>query len=204
GGDATCRVIEVKGVANAKGNLSTEEIDVLGKLRVSGSITASKELKVIGVADVAKRVECQKLTVEGRLSADRAIVTEEADVSGELRTVLGMKSSTITVRRGARVTGPLVGGQVEVGEKPGFGQWPSVWSEMRQGVGQMTHVEDVYGRSVRIGAYSQAKRVFAEEVQMENGSVADQVTYTRNLKLTPNHYIHQPPQKTAKLPDPPL
>jgi len=102
------------------------------------------------------------------------------------------------------VTGPLVGEQVEVGEKPGFGQWPSVWSEVRQRVGQMTEVEDVYGRSVRIGPYSQAKRVFAEEVQMENGSIAEQVTYTKDLRLTQKYYVHQTPQRTAKLPDPPL
>ncbi len=203
-GDASCKVIEVKGAAEAKGDLSTDEIDVLGMLRVSGSLMVSKELKVVGIADVHERVECQRLAVEGRLSAEKVLVVEEADVSGELRTVLGMKSSTITIRRGARVTGPLVGDQVEVGEKPGFGQWPSAWSEVRQRIGQMTNVEDVYGRSVRIGSYSQARRVFGEEVQMENGSVAAQVTYTRDLKLTPNHYIHQPPQKTAKLPDPPL
>jgi len=203
-GDASCKVIEVKGAAEAKGDLSTDEIDVLGMLRVSGSLKVSRELKVVGIADVHERVECQRLAVEGRLSAEKVLVVEEADVSGELRTVGGTKSSTITIRRGARVTGPLVGDQIEVGEKPGFGQWPSAWSEVRQRIGQMTNVEDVYGRSVIIGSYSQARRVFGEEVQMENGSIAAQVTYTTDLRLTPNHYIHQPPQKTTKLPDPPL
>ena len=68
----------------------------------------------------------------------------------------------------------------------------------------MTDVEDVYGGSVRLGPYSRSKRVFADEVLMENGSVADQVSYTGDLKLPSKYYIHQPPQKVAKLPDPPL
>jgi cytoskeletal protein CcmA (bactofilin family) len=203
-GDASCKVIEVKGAAEAKGDLSADEVEVMGKLRVSGSLKLSKELKVLGMADVHGRVDCQRVTVEGRLTAERVSAVEEADVSGELRTVGGMRSVAITIRRGARVTGPLVGEQVEVGEKPGFGQWPSAWSEVRQRIGQMTNVEDVYGRSVKIGSYSQATRVFGEEVQMDNGSIADQVTYTKDLRLTQKYYIRQPPQKTTELPEPPL
>jgi len=203
-GDSTCRILEVKGAAEAKGDLAAEEIDVLGMMRVTGHLAVSKGFKVLGIADVRGRVDCQKLVVEGRLNAEKVVVVDEADVSGELRTVGGMKAASIAVRRGAKVTGPLVGEQVEIGEKPGFGQWPSVWSEVRGRIGQMTDVEDVYGRSVRIAAYSQAKRVFADEVQMDNGSIAHQVTYTKDLRLTPKYYIHLPPQKTDKLPDPPL
>jgi cytoskeletal protein CcmA (bactofilin family) len=203
-GDSACRILEVKGAAEAKGDLSAEEISVLGMMRVAGHLKVSKGFKVLGIADVRGSVDCQRLDVEGRLNADEVVAVDEADVSGELRTVGGMKASSIAVRRGARVTGPLVGGQVEIGEKPGFGQWPSVWSEVRGRIGQMTEVEDVYGRSVRIAAYSQAKRVFAEEVQMDSGSIAHQVTYTKDLKLTPGYYIHLPPQKTDKLPEPPL
>ncbi|MDA4134397.1 MAG: hypothetical protein OK441_02385 [Thaumarchaeota archaeon] len=204
GGEASCRVIEVKGAAEAKGDLSADEVDVLGKLRVSGSLKVARGFKVLGMAEVDGRVGCQRLTVEGRLNAEKVFAVDEADVSGELRTSGGTKSASIVVRRGARVAGPLVGDQVEIGEKPGFGQWPSVWSEVRGRMGQMTEVEDIYGRSVRIAAYSQAKRVFATEVQMDNGSIASQVTYTKGLRLTQKYYIHQPPQKTEKLPDPPL
>ncbi len=203
GRGSSCRVIEVKGVAEAKGDLSCDEVDVSGKLRVSGSLKVTKELKVLGLSEVEGRVDCQKLTLEGRLNADKVFAVE-ADISGELSTSGGMRASTITVRRGAKVTGLLVGDSVEVGEKPGFGQWPSVWSDVRQRIGQMTNVEDVYGRTVTVGSYSQAKRVFAEEVRMEAGSVANQVTYTKDLKLAPRNYLHQPPQKTAKLPDPPI
>jgi cytoskeletal protein CcmA (bactofilin family) len=204
GGDASCKVIEVKGAADAKGNLSAEEVDVLGVLRVSGSLKVSDHLKVTGIADVRERAECRKLTVEGKLSADMALAVDEADVSGELRTVRGIRSKAVTIRRGARVTGPIIGDRVEVGENPSFGQWPSAWSEVRQRIGQMTNVEDVHGRTVRIGPYSQAKRVFAEEVQMENGSTADQVTYTKDLILDTKYHINQTPQKTTKLPEPPL
>jgi cytoskeletal protein CcmA (bactofilin family) len=203
-GDSSCRILEVKGAAEAKGDLSAEEVDLLGMMRVTGNLKVSKGFKVLGIADVRGRVDCQRLDVEGRLNADRVVTVDEADVSGELRTAGGMRASSIAVRRGGRVAGPLVGGQIEIGEKPGFGQWPSVWSEVRGRIGQMTEVEDVYGRSVRIAAYSRAKRVFAEEVQMEGGSIAHQVTYTKDLSLTSSAYMHLPPQKTERLPDPPL
>ena len=108
----------MKGVAEAKGDCTAEEVEVSGELRVSGSLKVSKELRVLGVADIGGRVDCQKLTAEGRLSADRAFAVEEADLSGELKTTNGLKSSTITVRKYARVAGPLVGEHIEVGEQP--------------------------------------------------------------------------------------
>jgi cytoskeletal protein CcmA (bactofilin family) len=203
-GDAYCKVMDVKGIVEVKGDLSTDELDVPGKMHVKGSLKVLNGLNILGLLEVGQRIDCQKLVVEGRLSAGSAFVVGEADVSGELKTSRGVKSSTITVRRGARVTGPLVAERVEVGEKPGFGQWPSPWSEVRQRIGQMTNVEDVYGRRVTIGAYSQAKHVFGDEVQIESGSVAEQVTYTKDLSLPSKFYIHEPPKKVPKLPDPPL
>src|SRR5439155_19857956 len=123
-GDTFCKVIEVKGVAEVVGDCGSDEVEVSGKLRVSGSLKISKEFRVLGVADVEKQVECQKLIVEGKLNADRVLAVGEADLSGELVTVHGLKSGSITVRRGARAGGPLVGRQVEIGETPSVGQWP--------------------------------------------------------------------------------
>ena len=203
GGDASCKVMEVKGVAEVNGNFSADQVDVLGKLRVTKSLKVSSDLKVAGVADVEDRVDCGKLMVEGKLNAESALAAVEADLSGEVKTVRGVRSKVIVVRRCAKVTGPLVGDRVEVGEKPAFGQWPSVWAGKWTRMGQMTSVEDVYGSSVKIGPYSAAKRVFADSVEMENSSIAEEVTYTREIKLTPKNYIHKAPLKVGKLPDAP-
>ena len=205
GSGAYCRVIEVKGVAEAKGDLTGDEVDVSGKLRVSGSLKGRRRSSRSSDCRMSRGGSTARSSPsKGRLTAKKVVAVGEADVSGELSTSAGMRANTITVRRGARVTGPLVGDQVEVGEKPGFGQWPSVWSEVHQRIGQMTNVEDVYGRTVSIGNYTQAKRVFGEEVQMEAGSIAQEVWYTKDLKMTPRTYVHRPPQKAAKLPDLPV
>lgn len=204
GRDSFCGSIEVRGTAETEGDCAADEVQVLGKFNVSGSLKVQKELKVTGSAEASGDVRCGRLSVEGRLAAMKIFATEEADLSGDLKTVAGLRSKAIAVRRGARVKGPLAGEHVDVGEKPDFGFWPSMWSGPWPKVGQMTLVEDMYASTVRVGPYSRAKRIFAESVEMGNGSIADEVKYTTDLKLDPKCYIHHPPQKVAKLPEPPL
>ena len=74
-------------------------------------------------------------------------------------------------------------------------------------IGKESKVQDVYATNVHLGAASRAERIFANNVELEKGCVADQITYTGELKLPEgpkSTYINHPPEKVEKLPTPPL
>jgi cytoskeletal protein CcmA (bactofilin family) len=205
-GDTSCKDMKITGVAKVAGNCSAENIEVLGKFDVSGSLDVSKMLRVFGTMDVKQQLRCEALSLGGKLAAKQVIVDGTAELAGDLTTANGLKARSVVVGGGSRVTGPLVGEEVSVGKKVDLdvGPWGYLWSGKWLYAGRMTKVEDVYGKSVLIEPYSQARRVFAETVQMDEGSIADEVTYVSDLKI-PSHYrLNRPAKKTAKLPDPPL
>ncbi len=201
-GNAFCRVIEVKGVAEVAGNCSAESVEVGGKLSVSGSLSVFKDLKIFGVTEVEGQVKCESVVVGGRLKADSVLVDGEADIDGEVESARGLKAKSILVRRGSKVVGPLVGEQVEIGKTAGAWRFPL--GGRLASSGRNTSVEDVHGGAIKLGSSSRAKLVFAESLEMDDGSHADQVTYTKTLKLRMNNLVNKSPMKTPELPEPPL
>jgi cytoskeletal protein CcmA (bactofilin family) len=205
-GDTSCHDMKIAGAAKVAGNCTADTVEVLGKLDIGGSLGVSKELRILGNASVEDQLKCEKLTLGGKLEAERALVNDHAELAGDMQTATGLKAKSIIVGRSSKVTGALVGEEVAIGEKidVDFGPWGYMFSGKWFGVGQMTRVGDVYARSVKIGAYSSAKHLFAEVVEMDEGSMADRVTYTSELKLPGKYHFNEPPMKVTTLPNPPL
>jgi cytoskeletal protein CcmA (bactofilin family) len=199
-GDAFCRVLQVKGVVKVAGDYSAENIEIDGKLEVLGSLNAAKRLEVYGIAEVKKHVKCDEIVVAGKFITDSAFVDGVADIDGEVEVARGLRAKSVQVRKGSKIVGPLTGEQVEIGKVTSsrrLRQWDGRVTRIRR----MTEVQDVYGAVVRVGSYSRVKRVFAETVEMDDGSIADEVTYTKNLKLAEKCYLNKPPVKASTLPE---
>jgi cytoskeletal protein CcmA (bactofilin family) len=196
-GDAYCRAMQARGTVKVAGDYSGESAEVSGKLEVLGSLNATKKLEIGGVAEVGQQVKCESISVFGRLEADSALVTE-AEIDGEVKISRYLKGRSILVGRGSTIAGSIVGEQVEIGKTQNS---LAHWAGELARIGRMTEVQDVYGIVVRIGPYSRARRIFAESVEMDNGSIADQVVYTKDLKLPSSCYLGKPPIKMTTLPE---
>jgi cytoskeletal protein CcmA (bactofilin family) len=202
-GDSACKELDVTGDVRVHGDCISEEVEVKGKLEVKGGMRVSKKVKVFGAADAVGALECNGLGVSGRLRAELISAGDKADIVGEVNTKRGLKSSSVAVGRGSRVTGPLMADHVEIGKEMDFGSaWGLPW--WRSALGKKTTVEDVHGKIVRIGLNSRAMRVFGDVVELESGAMAEEVCYTKELKLPKEYHLTKPAVKTAKLPDPPF
>ncbi len=202
-GDTSCKVMEVNGVAKVNGDCSTESVKINGKLAVAGSLKVAQKLEVFGTAEMKGKAECGALAVGGRLVSDSVTSGDEASVEGQVWTARGLRAKSVQVGSGSRVNGPIVGDTVEIGKGIDFGGfWANAtdWSSM----GRMTRVDDVYGKEVRISRYSRAKRVYAEVVKMQGGSIADEVNYTRVADVPAGVHLEKPAKRVARLPDAPL
>jgi len=65
-------------------------------------------------------------------------------------------------------------------------------------------VDDVYGKEVVLGAMCRAGRIFADKVKLEQGSAAEQVTYTDEFKMDFGAAVSEEPKKTDTIPKPPF
>jgi cytoskeletal protein CcmA (bactofilin family) len=198
-GNAFCKTTQVRGTAKVIGDYAAENVEVYGKLEVTGSLNTGKKLEVYGTAEVKKNVMSERIVIAGKLGAATASATEEADIEGELDVALSLRGKSIVVRKGSKVAGSLVGEQVEVGKTAG--SYGPPWGRGIARMGRMTEVQDIYGGLVGIGSYSRAKRIFAEMVEMDNGSIADEVTYTKDLKLPTHYYLNKQPVRVSTLPE---
>jgi len=204
-GDTSCRALDVKGSALVRGNCTAENARVNGKLEVRGSLS-SKTLEVFGTSELKEQLTCESLRVSGRLAAEKVLAGAKAEIVGELLTSRGTKAAAILVGTGSRVSGPLVGDEVDIGKDIEFGggAWGNVWPGRWSTVGRPTRVDDVYGKVVKIWRYSTAKKVFADSVEVGIDSYVDRIVYTKDVKLPSRYRIGEPAKKTDKLPDTPL
>jgi len=202
GGDVFCKGMEINGVAEAEGNCRAENLKVNGKLAVEGTLRVSEKLEVLGSAET-QGVECGTLTVGGKLAADKISADGQAVLAGEVWTARGLKAKEVAVGVGSRVDGPIVGDVVEVGKGMdigGFWMQASRWRSL----GRMTKVDDVYGREVRVDRLSQIKKIYADTVRMQMGSMADEVNYTKEADVSEGVHLEKSPRKLERLPDAPL
>ena len=84
-----------------------------------------------------------------------------------------------------------------------YGGWGNWASKMASAAG-MARVDDVYATEAVIGPMSQAARIFAAKVTLEQCSTAWQITYTNELKLAEGAGVSEQPQKVDNLPNPPF
>jgi cytoskeletal protein CcmA (bactofilin family) len=201
-GDATCKDLEVSGSAKAHGSFHAGSVEVKGGLDVARALSVSKELRIYGTGRVGGLLDCGGVRVLGKLTAERVTVAGEADVVGEVSAPRGFEAKSIIVSRGSKVLGPLVGVEVEVGKEMDPGSvWGLPW--WRSAVGRKTKVDDVHGKRVRLWPNSRAGRIFADIVEMDEGSTAAELTYTGEVRLHDNNQLTKPPIKSEKLIDPP-
>jgi len=202
-GDTSCKELEITGLAKARGDCSAENVDVKGKLDVSGSLCVTKRLQVWGMADIGRAVECETLGVGGKLTAKSVLATDRAEVAGEVKTNRGLKARSVVVGKASKVVGPIIAEKTDVGSDADLGSiWGLPW--WQGALGRLTSVEDIHGGMVRLGGYSRAKHIYGETVVMEEGSMADWVVYTEEVRLPQKYFLAKPPVKTGKLPDPPF
>jgi cytoskeletal protein CcmA (bactofilin family) len=202
-GDLQCDQIEVSGVATVSGDCKAVRVDVKGKMDVAGSLNASERLDVYGVTEVGDAFSGENLRVSGKFSAEKALVTRDAEIYGTFETRKGLKAQSITVRSGTRCTGPLIGEVVEVGGS-GPGWTAFVWGQRLRLQAGTSRVEDVYASKLVVGPGSRARRIFAETVELGSGCEVDGVTYVRELKVAEHVKIVRPVDKVDKLKEPPL
>jgi len=205
-GDTSCKDINVTGVAKVSGDCTAETAEVFGKLDVLGSLKVLKGFRVFGSVEVERQLSCEELLLGGKLAAERILVSGRAVLAGDLGTESGLKAVSVVVGRASRVKGPIVANEIGVGKRIDLdaSPWGNLWSGKWLYAARMTKVEDLYGKSVEIGEHSQTGRVFAEVIRMDEGSAADQVTYTSDFKPPKRYHLNNPPVKAAKLPDSPL
>ena len=202
-GDAHCDVLEVNGVARAAGDLEVTKLKVNGRFEAKGSLKVTENLEVLGSAEVKGGVECGALEVGGRLVAERIGTSGRAELGGQVWTSRGMKAAEVVVGAGSRVNGPISAGSVEIGKGLVYGGFWTQVSALHT-LGHPTRVDDVYGKDVRIERYSQAKRIFGETVRMSAGSMADEVSYSKEADISEGVHLEKPPKKIDRLPDAPF
>ena len=202
-GDFSCRELEVTGTVKARGVLTAETINLKGNLTGAGNLLVSKGLQVWGAADVAGTLTCEILTVGGKLVAERISATKRVDIAGEVRTHSGLKSPTVVVAKGSKISGPIYAESADIG---GEGDLGSVWGVpwWRGATGRPTTVEGVHGGHVTIRLRSRAGAVSGSTVQLEDGATAEEILFTDQVKLADKYFLTKPPRKVEELPDPPF
>jgi cytoskeletal protein CcmA (bactofilin family) len=208
-GDLACEKIEVGGAAEFEGDCTAGRVTINGKLDVSGSLRVRELLENFGSGEVRGEFSGADLRLGGRLKARKVLLSNKAEVAGELETEQGMRASQIVIGSGSRCRGPLVGGSIEVGKSQfAVANWSAHWAgqafSMRL-IGRMTNVEDVYGDETLLGRNTRCRKVFARTIELQTGCIVDRTTYTGELRQG-NHrvYFVHPPEKVDVLPPFPL
>jgi len=220
GGDLTCDIIGAGGVIEISGSCTSQKAEVGGKFEVSGSLHVSDLFKGCGNSQISGVLECRQLAFSGKLAAGKIVVQEEADISGKTEVKEGLKARLVTVRSGSRCEGTLIGEQVIIGKSADVScnqvgvDWviehhaillnQAIVSRGLWAGGGMARVDDVYGKEVVLGAMCRAGRIFADKVKLEQGSAAEQVTYTDEFKMDFGAAVSEEPKKTDTLPKPPF
>ncbi len=201
-GNLTCDYIHAGGVIELRGDCQAQKIELGGKLSIAGSLVVSDRFEGNGVTEIVHDFESGHMRVSGKFTANKITVREEADVSGKIEAKQGLKAKVVRVRSGTRFEGVLVGEQVHVGKNAdlSFGGW---WGNLAA-AGAGTIVEDIYASEAVVGPMCRAGRIFAGRVTLEQGSAAEQITYTDELKVDFGAAVSEPAKKVEKLPDPPL
>lgn len=208
-GNLACEQVEVSGLMTVRGDLASSKVLVNGKLDVSGSLSMKGMLEVNGSCEVGGEVDGSDLRVGGRFRARKALFGDQVDISGEVETLQGLKGRSIVIRTGTKCRGPLVGGRVEVG-KSGLVlvNWGKSWagqSIAMRGIGKMTDAEDIYGEEVVLGSNTRCRRVFADKVELSDGCIVGQATYTQELRRSGGRqFLVRPAAKVDELPPFPL
>jgi len=208
-GDIVCDEISIAGASEIHGNCKSKKISINGSLEISGSLEITEILEVNGSVEVVRDFLGENIRIGGRFRAGKAIVKNDVQVYGIVETSHGLKGKNIHVNSGSRVEGILIGGRVEIGKSAfAIADWEKKWMGQTAAfrlIGKQTRVGDVYADLVHIGNYSRCGRVFAKVVELEDGCVVDEISYTDELKgVLERSHITRFVTKVTSLPNPPI
>jgi predicted acyltransferase (DUF342 family) len=211
GGALSCQEIKVEGFTEIHGDCTAGNIVVNGWLRIYGFLGVSGLLETNGAGEVRDEVRGADLKVGGRFKARKILITNQADIGGELlETQQGIKAKAVTVGSGTTCKGPIVGGRVELGKSSltlanRGTSWAGQSIRMRA-VGRMTGAEDIYGDEVVLGKNSRCRRIFANTVEVADGCTVEQIVYTEELRgaVKGRVFLTRPTEKVKSLPPFPL
>ena len=206
-GNLKCDDMEIDKVTKVQGSCVAKTVVVIGQLHLQGTLESTESVVIYGSADCSQVVKSPSLKIGGKFRALSAQISGEIDLAGEAETTQGLFGNTVIIATGSKCAGPIVGDRVEVG-KSGvvLADWRKSWAGQSlkfRVIAKGTHVEDVYGKLVHLGASSQSNKVYSEIVEFEQGAVANQVQYTGEIRgpIQTGHFQHTP-RKVTKLPIP--
>lgn len=207
-GDLECDQLELMGRAEISGNCKTKRLESSGKFNVNGSLEAT-ELRSWGQTEIDGEVKGRDIHIGGRFIA-RSLSSEGLELAGHVEASQGVKAKQILIRSGSKCDATLVGGRVDIGRSYDvMTNWAGEFAgqtAMLRLIGKETRVGDIYADEVSLGKASRCGRVYAEIVEFEAGVIAEEITYTKEVRgPTERVYINKPfPKKVERLPDPPF
>ena len=165
------------------GNASGRIIDVGGTLRVDGDLDLTDELDIGGKAYIEGTLKSRRVDVGGKIEAYRVEASEIR--TNTLITQKGATADYIEIGRRGEVEGPLVAKRVTVRNR--------------------ARVEDIYAEVVELRRGCRVNNVYAARVDVERGCrVRGEVKYTGSLSADRDVEFGRAPEKTEKLPQPPI
>jgi cytoskeletal protein CcmA (bactofilin family) len=207
-GDLFCDEIVIKGVLQVKGNCKAQKIESSGKIEALGFLDADN-LSSWGTSDVEGQVRGTTLFIGGKFRARNVIAKDRIEIRGNAETKEGMKAAVVQIASGSSCSGVLVGESVDIGKSYGI---VTDWTKHFAGqtaslrlIGRETRVGDVYSSGkVHVGKSARCGKIFAANVELEEGAIVEQVTYTKELQCDPQkNFFTYPPRKVSELPVPP-
>ncbi|HUS77762.1 MAG TPA: hypothetical protein VM050_03765, partial [Patescibacteria group bacterium] len=183
-GDLSFDEIDVGGTVKIDGNAAGNTLDVGGTLTVQGDFMLTNDLKVGGKADIIGNLKAKSVSVGGKVEAYQVEAEEEITTS-VLRTVKGAKADRIEIGRRGEAQGPLIARSVMIRSRG--------------------RVEDIHAEEVHIRSNSRVGSIYADRIEVESGCrIRGEVKYTGSLDAESGVEFSREPEKTEKLPSPPL
>ena len=183
-GDLTFENIDVGGTVKIDGNAYGRNIEVGGTAKVDGDMELTEDLRVGGNAEAGGLIKARAVLVGGKVEARRVEALDEIRTN-TLRTKDGAKADYIELGRRGEVEGPLVARKVLIRER--------------------ARVEDIHAEEVTLRRGCRALNIYADRVTVETDCrISGEVRYTDSMRAERDVRFAYEPEKTEKLPEPPL
>ncbi len=202
--------LELRGQALVVGNCKVaRKLESSGKLKAT-TLEVSGEVESWGQTEIEEEMKALDLKIAGKFAARRIEVSNDIDLAGYAETKLGMVGNSIQVRSGSKYLGVIVGNKVDIGRSYDV---VTNWSTKFAGqsavfrlIGKETRVGDIYAKEVHLGKAARCGKVYADIVEFEEGCIAEEITYTKEIHGPIERvFLNRPfPRKVATLPTPPL
>jgi len=183
-GSLTFNNIRAGGAVNINGDVRGKNINVGGTFFAGGNVTLAEKLKVGGKAECSGSLTAESIKIGGTLKADKVEALRDIVVN-KLTTIKGAKAERIEIGNHGRVSGPIIGQEILIHEN--------------------AEVEDIWGDIVTLRHGARARNIYAGILRAERGSnVTGLIQFTGELQVDRGCNFKAQPNKTNKLPEPPL